>query len=775
MLINKITIITILLLIYPAMIFAGRLNNTQTSPKQILFDRLSSDDPYSTPDGYLKNIENIIFNDFGRKLTGPGFSNYTKIGNKPIDQPISFLNYNRKRINVANSDTSLYYFTDVDTSEIDLSDFNLETYTPYKRRFFVYKNQLYIGDGINPNLKYNGEVIAIAGIEAPTSNITATLTDDTATQLDTGAVHNYKYRYKSDTNNFIITYSNPYSTYRQVTIGDDTKAVYLTSFDTDIITTNKYVNYIEIWRTKNLNKYAAVYYKVDEISINDTYYIDTISDFNLGTKPLTSTDKLPLARGNIFAVYKGIVFVAGNRENNYLLYHSNSLEPDYMTDGLNFLDFTEGREITGLAKSNGVLVVFTYSRTYTVYIATQYINDLDYWRYYEISSSNGCINQDGISSVSFLNNGLIYPSNEGLKSFSWQFVSDFTGKGDIVDLNAELKDDFDNYILNYKSMLSSAFYDNVYYLSYSTNGIYNNKIYVLNTKVGRGSYRTNIYAKSLYNFNDEYLLIGSSLYDGTINYFEENDLSEGMIGFDDLIIDTYTYEYNSTYEDTILKITTNKRLDDDDFYTDAQLTNLAQSQTLYFKDLDDSTFPLAYPIIENGTNTITVLYEDELTDTNYELVTATKNVVLQTNFNPLSDREKSKLANYLRLFYSGIAFNLEVKLYRDNEDTYESHVFSNDSYTILYDDYLHYYSPTIYYGDPIYYSETRYSYDDFVSRYDEILQGQKYQVFKINSDAKHLFRTISIEIKSNTINEIQFDELRIWYKDRSDLPFTGGN
>ena len=319
----------------------------------------SVNEEYADPNSATE-IENYDFKEDGLLQARGGWYIYNDL---KVDTPVEnlFIYKDASKINhyIASTGKDLFDFSYLNSTKLTipltLTDFD-------KRGFISQNNLLFIGDGVNPNIKYNGTEIKRAGITRPTAQI----------QVDSIVVggnlspgtYKYRYTYYSDTTYWNLLESEANLNYAELQTVS-TSQIILNNIS---ISSNNSTTKRRIWRTKNTG--IEAYYLLGTIDNNtDTYFIDNLNDTQLSSIKLDLTQgREPLPPSNIFTEYKGYVFSAGNSTYPSRLYWSGLYLPEYHNIEFDYWEEPDRQTITGLAKTNGHLIIFTKNKTHSLFI-----------------------------------------------------------------------------------------------------------------------------------------------------------------------------------------------------------------------------------------------------------------------------------------------------------------------------------------------------------------------------------------------------------------------
>jgi len=618
----------------------------------------SVNEEYADPNATVL-IENYDFKEDGLLQARTGWFFYSELNaDSKIDSIFLYKNTNKGKYYIASAGKDLYSFTFQNSTKINipytLSDFN-------RRGFISQNNLLFIGDGVNENLKFNGDTIYKAGLIAPDAPPTLNLVNDSTANITSGT-YRYKYTYYSDTTGWNLLESTSNEDYAEIKI-DTNSYIELSNIQ---ISNNPLVTKRRIWRTKGIE--TALYYLVGTIDNNtDTTFIDNKNDTELSSVILDlTTIRDPMPPTNIFCENKGFLFAAGNQTTPYRLYWSNIYRPEYHNSVFDYWDEPDRQEITGLAKVNGHLIIFTKNKTYSVFIPNETFTSSSTWYFTLINNAVGCINHNSIANIGAADAGIAFVSNQGIYGLGVNlynnFVNNSVSGGNFDYFGVEVRNIYNKYISRFPTLVNGFFKDHKYYLAYSTNGVYNDRVLVFNTVSRAWSEYSGIYPQTfLYDIDEDVLLYGTSLEDGKIIQLNGGNLYDGNLAM----------EYNKIIDinDTDLIIKFEDRIISDTGYSDSALIDFAKHQTAYFFKPNKEYFGSS-PIVWNDSNSFQIKSMVYGIDTGFYVKTGTKNQVITTPFINCNMPTIQKLLQFtfIDIFASGGL--LEVFTYFDNNDTY---------------------------------------------------------------------------------------------------------
>ena len=568
--------------------------------------------PYYAEKSMLQNIINFYYDDYGILVGRSGYLPYAKLNiKKPANNSYLFnKNFNTKQY-IISYDTNLFVINSVsDTFELNILN-TLSSYTNYKRNFFTQNNTLYIGDGLNDNLKYNGidTYAYIAGQHAPTIDLS--LDSVVAAISDTNFIigdYQYFYTYYQNLDDFNSVESNGNPTALTVAVDYPADTIILKNILLDTGVRYQNIEKVNIYRTK---RNESNYYYIGSITVYDTGIADTYFYDNTSDSDLSLTELSQFGRGVppafLYAEnYKGRYFLAGNKTNPDIIYFTDisdrGKEPEYLNDVYSNITSADldGEIITGLKVMNGHLIIFTENKTVSLYIADEDILTPTKWWLTTRSTSIGCISYESIQNIG---DGIVFVSNQGLYSMGISFVGNYTANSLFDYFGVNIKNTFSEYLLRYPEFIRSAYHNHFYYLLFSTNGTYTDKIYIYNTSCKKGTFYEGMFLNSIIvDIENNYLLAPSSLKDGTVWYINLNNLYDGDNYVYDVKVSEIGDSYLSDYEDTFTYYRIDKRLISDTMQaSDTEIIDLFAGIPAYTFDPDSGFFNYA-PIIQNDTD-----------------------------------------------------------------------------------------------------------------------------------------------------------------------------
>ena len=179
-----------------------------------------------------------------------------------------------------------------------------------------------------------------------------------------------------------------------------------------------------------------------------------------------------------------------------------------------------------------------------------------------INNAVGCIEASSIANIGGQDAGIAFASNQGIYGLGVNlynnFVNNSVSGGTFDYFGINVRDDYNKYIKKYPNLLKAFFKDHKYYLSYSTNGVYNDKILIFNTTARSWSKYSGIYSNSfMYDIENDVLLSGSSLNDGKIIRLNGGNLYDGNLAMDYNKIISVNNEIETTYYTNTISINNN--------------------------------------------------------------------------------------------------------------------------------------------------------------------------------------------------------------------------
>lgn len=647
--------------------------------------------PYYAPQNSAIDIRNYVFDEYGLLNGRKGWRYFCNIGvNKAIQSTFFFEKLSGSYQLLASSDTNLYKCS-FGTSQLIESETDLQYTNNYSRDYVTINDVCYIGDGYNENLKYGGSKMQYAGLYPPTDNLWIVVnTPSTIGRQDTGA-YKYAYSFVSDTNNFQEVESNFKLYGSDVTInkGD---SVYIVIPKVPDLSKYKYVTDVRLYRSR-INQTS--YYLIKEIPRNDTdyEYIDSANDTELPTDIVLSFGRYPYPACKYFVTYKGRLFGAGNYVNSDRVYYSNfstrGIEPEYNELDVGFVQNKDliGKKITGLAVSNGHLVIFTKNSTVLLYIPDEYILSPEYWRTATISKSIGCLTHYSIANKE---QGVLFTGNDGLYSGGIQFTGNLTANGQLDYIGKNIKGLFNKNIKFRPENVSGIYTNHNYYLTYSDNGYYNDRVLCFSTVTGKFTTLSNLYINGMaYNSAQDYLVGGSSLKDGNIYYINAEAQYDGNVVFEDNTVDTiqeiYLEEYDDTYYKYILNDTFNTKEVFNGVDTDIVKYQEMRGQTLFNIETETGIFSNS-PILDYDTNYVVTRELLTGVTTGSVVKTGVRNYILESIWNNINMPAQQKIAKYIWYDIFNTSGDIILYTYYDDESSFDFNTNNiEDTGNIRYD------------------------------------------------------------------------------------------
>ncbi len=575
--------------------------------------------PYYADKSTLRDIINFYYDDYGLLQGRTGYLKYNQlpIKKKAINSFLFNKNFNTKQY-IISYDTEIYAITSIsDSKQINILQ-PINTYNNYDRGFFVSSNTLYIGDGLNDNLKYSGDdtYAYIAGQYAPTvdialDSVVAVISD---TNFEIGD-YQYFYTYYQEISGFNSVESNGNPNYLTVAVDYPAETIVLKNIILDSGVRYNNISKINIYRTK---RNELTYFLVGSIDVYDTgaadtYFYDNVSDLNLSLTEFTQFDRSVPPPFLYAENYKGRFFLAGNKLYPDRVYFTSiserGKEPEYLNDVYSYITSADldGQIITGLKVMNGHLIIFTQNKTVSLFIADEDILTPTKWWITTRSTSIGCISNNSIQNIG---EGLAFVSNEGLYTMGISFVGNYTANSLFDYFGINIKDTFKQYMERYPHLIRSAYFKHFYYVLFSTNGIYNDKIYVYNVASKKGSFFDGMFLNSMITDVESNFLIGaSSLPDGNIWYINAENIYDGNNYLENARVIEIGQSYLADYNDTYNFYRINTRLISDTVaVNDTEIIDIFSGIPAYVFDLDSGFLNFA-PIIQNDTNIFYTYYE----------------------------------------------------------------------------------------------------------------------------------------------------------------------
>lgn len=670
---------------------------------------ITSINPYYADKTLLKNILNFYYDEYGILNGRAGYQKYAKL---PIKEKSnnSFLfnkNFNTKQY-IISYDTELYVINSIsDSNQINiLGDVN--TYTHYKRNFFTQNNTLYIGDGYNDVLKFNGvdTYAYIAGQHAPSTDLT--LDSVVAVVTDTNFIvgdYKYFYTYYQAIPNFNTIESNGNLNALTVAVDYAAETIILKNILLDTGVRYAYVSEIKIYRTK---RNEETYFYVGSITVYDTgaadsYFYDSTSDSNLSLTELTQFNRSVIIPFLHAENYKGRYFLTGNKTYPDRIYFTDisdrGKEPEYINDVYSYITNVDldGEIITGLKVMNGHLIIFTENKTVSLYIADEDILTPTKWWLTTRSTSIGCISYESIQNIG---DGLAFASNQGLYTMGISFIGNYTANSLFDYFGIGIKTDYDNYISRYPYMVKSAYYQHIYYLLYSTNGIYNDKIFVYNVASKKGSFYEGLFIDSILTDIENNFMFGiSSLKDGNVWYVNSQSLYDGDNYVSDLRVIETGQSYVSTFADTYYYYRVNSRLiSDTTSVNDTNIVDVFSGVPAYVFDADSGFFNYS-PIVSNDTNLFYTYSQIQSCTVGNLIKIGSRNYVIDCVWHDFGTDAEDKIVKYLWADLFSYEGDFGVYLYYDDDlnPTFES-ISETTTLNHWYDDGLVWGASGLYWG-----------------------------------------------------------------------------
>lgn len=631
-------------------------------------------DQFNAPANSIQDVENFVYDVWGFLRGRIDWDREIDLlADTNSNSAFHYIDSEQRDHYIFSLGTVLYDYNGETYSKLVLPQ-TITSYENYRREYFVQNDILYIGDGQNRNMKYNGDSVLLMGVESPTSELSSDSIIASG-DVESGDYY-YFYVFKSEQNNFQTVRSNGSPISFKITVSGNSQ-VSLVGIDTS---TNPAVTSREIYRTKKTGIQRFFY--VGEISNNtDTTFIDNVADTLLGELPLTRLGRQVPRPFSISEEYKGLSFRSGDFDNPEKIYYSQissrGQEPEYWEQDVAEFTTDDQQTISGLAALTGHMLYFTEQNSYALFINDEDIRNPDNsirWRKTLFDKITGCINHESIQNIG---DGLVFASNRGVYSYKITFAGNLTSNLTFDNFGVEMKNEFDNYMLPFKSKLRSIFLRDKYYLSYSTNGIYNDKIYVYNVISKKGAFISGIFVNDfIYDQDEEVFLAGSSLEDGLIINLDGVDKVDGLIKFENRTIAAIDEVFVDVYNDTLQRITLNSRITDTTVLDDTNIINSLQGQALYTFN-SDSIFTDLTPIVANGTNTIIVRKDISNGTVGLQVKTGTRNYLIETNYKNFGDDVWTKTIEFLWFDIVSTEGSLEYIISRDRDELVYSDVFTN--------------------------------------------------------------------------------------------------
>lgn len=645
---------------------------------------ITSINPYYADKTMLKNILNFYYDEYGILNGRAGYQKYVKL---PIKEKSnnSFLfnkNFNTKQY-IISYDTELYVINSIsDSNQINiLGDVN--TYTHYKRNFFTQNNTLYIGDGYNDVLKFNGvdTYAYIAGQHAPSQDLV--LDSVVAVVSDTNFIvgdYKYFYTYYQDIEGFNTVESNGNLNALTVAVDYAAETIILKNILLDTGVRYAYVSEIKIYRTK---RNEETFFYLGSITVYDTgaadsYFYDSVNDSDLSLTELTQFNRSVIIPFLHAENYKGRYFLTGNKIYPDRIYFTDisdrGKEPEYINDEYSYITNVDldGEIITGSKVMNGHLIIFTENKTVSLYIADEDILTPTKWWLTTRSTSIGCISYESIQNIG---DGLAFASNQGLYTMGISFIGNYTANSLFDYFGIGIKTDYDNYISRYPYMVKSAYYQHIYYLIYSTNGIYNDKIFVYNVASKKGSFYEGLFIDSILTDIENNFMFGiSSLKDGNVWYVNSQSLYDGDNYVSDLRVTEIGQSYISDLDDTYYYYRVNSRLiADTTSVNDTNIIDLFSGIPAYVFDSDSGFFNYS-PIVSNDTDLFYTYSQIQSCTVASLIKIGSRNYVIDCVWHDFGTDAEDKIIKYLWADLFSYEGDFGVYLYYDDDlnPTFES-------------------------------------------------------------------------------------------------------
>ena len=383
----------------------------------------------------------------------------------------------------------------------------------------TYKDILYLANGTDTNLRYDGTNFENWGLATPA---TVSLATNASSGLASGT-YGYKYTYMYDG----YQESNP----------SDAASILVTAPNqvvlSSVATGNTAVTARKIYRTE---ADGSIYYYLTTLSDNSTTtYTDSTVDSGLDTTSQPPTDHYSPSVFKYIVLHQERLFGAGNSNYPSRLYFSSIESGLSLPDSFpatNYFDISpdDGDKITGIDVDNtGTLCIFKRNSIRKIFTNGKPAQ----WRISDPFSTAGCIAPYTLRKIP---QGIIYLTRRGdgrkeVRVFNGQVSSSIS-----ENIEPTLDDISDIYIDN----VVGFYHDEKYYLSYTdktTGATYNNKVLVYDVVSQKWSKDTNKYISSFCAWNGGN--DAGELYTGEANtgfvYRENADLSSS-----DLYIRTKT-------------------------------------------------------------------------------------------------------------------------------------------------------------------------------------------------------------------------------------------
>lgn len=645
---------------------------------------ITSINPYYSDKSMLSNIVNFYYDDYGILIGRCGYQKYMQlpVKKKSNNSYLFNKNFNTKQY-IISYDSELFAINSMnDFKQINIPS-DIKTYNHYKRNFFTQNNILYIGDGINDVLKYNGSDTQayIAGQYAPSQDLL--LDTICAATSDTKFLvgdYKYFYTYYQEIDGFNSVESNGNLNSLLVSVDFPAETIVLKNIILDTGYRYNNVTKINIYRTK---RNEENFYYVGSISISDTHYADTyffdsVNDYNLGLTSITKFNRNIIIPFLYAENYKGRMFLAGNKNYPDRIYFtdisSRGKEPEYINDEYSYITNADldGDIITGLKVMNGHLIIFTKNKTVSLFIADEDILTPTKWWLTTRSTSIGCISYESIQNIG---DGLAFASNQGLYTMGISFIGNYTANSLFDYFGIGIKTDYDNYISRYPYMVKSAYYQHIYYLIYSTNGIYNDKIFVYNVASKKGSFYEGLFIDSILTDIENNFMFGiSSLKDGNVWYVNSQSLYDGDNYVSDLRVTEIGQSYISDLDDTYYYYRVNSRLiADTTSVNDTNIIDLFSGIPAYVFDSDSGFFNYS-PIVSNDTDLFYTYSQIHSCTVASLIKIGSRNYIIDCVWHDFGTDAEDKIIKYLWADLFSYEGDFGVYLYYDDDlnPTFES-------------------------------------------------------------------------------------------------------
>jgi len=607
-----------------------------------------------------------------------------------------------------NNNIVLYEISPDTQNEYHIINFpdTLTYYEGYKNMFWQHQDILYYSDGKYGVYKYNGidtQNVYKVGIEAPQNVISLDTTTSTGGGLaafpnQATGYYYYRYRYITDTDNWNYVASNPNDTFIKVELEVDvdieTKAytIYTANDTGEVITSDSYIiieiyqkgsititgfipstnplaTNIEIWRSEvqreDIIGSEPLYYYLDTIDINDTFYLDNKHDTELGASPLNvgknHTPLLPLKFGDI---YLGRFIGGGNDTEPYKIYISGDLRPDYYPENLQFssevynsfrgdyYDFSAYGLPTSIQIINGNIIVTTKNTMWAIYIND--VTDVRTWQAKQISKEVGSLNHFGNANQ---NEFSIMATNEGVYTLAMQMVGGTSVGSNPQFQNIGLKVEpiYNNYIKDNFQDIVGHYSDYTYRLAYKYNDYgYNNKELIWDTRWNGWTEYSGYYPTCYVYTKDNELFAGSPF--GVIYQLEANNSEK-----EDYDLDGENF-YESQVDTAILS----------GLYTNLYFSDTFPDNALIgFNAYSYNPFEAEWqglPIVSNNDTIIVVLGNYDWDIGNYEVRIGYIFKQYKTGWQWADNFLSTKKLHQLWFDCEGIEGDVNLRIFANNED-----------------------------------------------------------------------------------------------------------